>query len=368
MSIEVKKMKFPGGARLAILVLAAGTAVGIARNRTPDAVAEATVPVPILRVPNPAPELIPSPPWMASDPVQVGWGEGPVDPAATVYDLASLTKVVATTTAVMLLAEDGRLELDAPVGRYLPEFRGGAKQRVTIRHLLTHTSGLPAGSGAGGKTPRAALARLIATPLRGTPGGRVVYSDVGFVVLWAAAERAAGEPLPELLEQRVWSPLGMRSTGFRSAEGCDLCAPTGGGRSFRGRVHDPIARRLGGVAGNAGLFSTARDLARFAAMMANGGELDGVRVLRAETIHRFTTRQTGAGRRALGWDTSRGTGAFGHTGFTGTSIWIDSDRGTWTVLLCNRTYRPRAPNRIGKLRRVVHDWVARAADPSTIGA
>jgi CubicO group peptidase (beta-lactamase class C family) len=305
------------------------------------------------------------------------WEAGKVDPELTVYDVASLTKVIATTTALMLLVEDGRIDLDAPVSRYLPAFSGGEKDRVTVRHLLTHTSGLPAWAPARGQTPEAALESVIRTPLAASPGARMVYSDVGFVVLWAAAEQAAGEPLAELLARRVYAPLGMRSTGFNPGEGCERCSPTWrrGGAPVRGIVHDPIARKLGGVAGNAGLFSTAADLSRFAAMLANGGELQGVRVLEEETIRDFATRQPGAGERALGWETPKanGTGAagkslsrraFGHTGFTGTSLWVDPERRTWTVLLTNRTYDPRTSSRIQQLRRAVHAYVTEAADLS----
>ena len=312
---------------------------------------------------------------------KIGWTKSApaVDAEKTVYDIASLTKVVATTTAVMLLHEDGRIDLDAPVSRYLPEFSGGAKDRVTIRHLLTHTSGLPAGADASG-TPAEALRQLVRTPLERAPGEAVEYSDVGFIVLWEAAGRAAGEPLFPLLDRRVFGPLKMRRTTFVAGEDCPRCAPTRrdeAGRPVDGVVHDPTARKLGGIAGNAGLFSTAADLARFAAMLAAGGELDGVRVLKEETIRAFTERQPGAGTRALGWDTpgpggSGGAGAkisaksFGHTGFTGTSLWVDPERGTWTVLLSNRTYRPQGepapPNRMQSLRRRVNDNVAVAAD------
>jgi CubicO group peptidase (beta-lactamase class C family) len=304
-----------------------------------------------------------------------GAGADPVDAERTVYDLASLTKVVALTTAVMLLVEDGSMELDAPVRRYLPSFSGGAKDRVTVRQLLTHTSGLPAGAGLWG-TPAEALERTIALPLKHAPGQTVEYSDVGPVVLWAAAERTAGEPLWWMLERRVFGPLKMRSTTFLPGEPCSRCAPSErrrDGTVIRGMVHDPMARRLGGIAGNAGLFSTAHDLARFAAMMAGEGELDGVRVLQAETIRQFTRRQPGAGTRALGWDTPTGNGtgpagvrmsprAYGHTGFTGTSLWIDPERGTWVVLLANRTFEPAGPNRMQAIRRSVHDEVARSAD------
>jgi CubicO group peptidase (beta-lactamase class C family) len=310
---------------------------------------------------------------------RTAWGDEQVDPARTVYDLASLTKVVATTTAVMLLVEDGRMELDAPVQRYLPEFSGGAKALVTVRHLLTHTSGLPAGTDVGGLSAPDALRKILQHPLINQPGEEVEYTDLGFVTLFAAAERAAGEPIPDLLARRVFAPLAMKDTRYLPGDGCEACAPTmvDDGQVVRGTVHDPIARQLGGVAGNAGLFAPAPDLARFAAMLANGGELDGVRVLKQETIDLFTRRQPGAETRALGWDTPERDGggaagrrisprAFGHTGYTGTSLWVDPDRGTWTILLTNRTYEPRAANRIQALRRDVHDEVALAATADSI--
>lgn len=306
------------------------------------------------------------------------WGAGAaaVDPDRTIYDLASLTKVVATTTAVMLLYEDGVLDLDSPVSRYLPEFHGIDKSAVTIRHLLTHTSGLPAGADIWAANPEGSRSRLLSVPLERVPGQKVEYSDVGFTVLWLAAERAYGAPLYRLLDERVFGPLEMRSTTFLAGPWCERCAPTGrrpGGENLRGIVHDPTARRLGGIAGNAGLFSTVHDLGRFAAMLANAGELDGVRVLRAETVRTFTSRQPEAGTRALGWDTPdpRGRGAagvrispraFGHTGFTGTSLWVDPDRGTWVVLLTNRTYLPRGRVSIQAIRRGVNDHVAAASD------
>jgi CubicO group peptidase (beta-lactamase class C family) len=308
---------------------------------------------------------------------RTGNGEGEVDPDRTVYDLASLSKVVGTTTAVMLLVEDGRMSLDDPVQAYLPEFQGTGKDRVTVRHLLTHTSGLPAGANVYGDNPEENLLRLLRVSLEHSPGMHVEYSDVGFVVLFAAAERAAGEPLYRLLDRRVFGPLGMTSTTYVMGEGCLRCAGTSRDRglAYRGRVHDPISRRLGGIAGNAGLFSTAHDMARFAAMLANGGSLGEVRVLRTSTIREFTRRQPGTGTRALGWDTPGQPGAgafgarvsdrsFGHTGFTGTSIWIDPERGTWVVLLANRTYED-GPNRMQALRRAVADRVADSVNGRT---
>lgn len=302
-----------------------------------------------------------------------GLGSPPVDPDYTIYDLASLTKVIATTSAVMLLVEDGKLNLYAPVSAYLPYFEGENKEWVTIRHLLTHTSGLPAGGSVAGETRLESYGRAASTPLRWTPGTHVEYSDIGFIVLWAAAEAAAGERLEDLLQRRVFGPLDMRSTGFRPGELCFRCAPTAPREGYRGIVHDPLARRLDGIAGNAGLFSTAHDLGRFAAMLASGGELDGVRVFSQATIDLFTQRQPGADTRALGWDTpdewGRGAGglrispnAFGHTGFTGTSLWVDPVRGTWAVLLANRTYDPVGPNRMQSLRRELNDHVASAID------
>ena len=309
---------------------------------------------------------------------RIGWSASAarVDAGRTVYDLASLTKVVATTPAVMLLVQDGKMDLDAPVSRYLPEFSGGAKDRVTIRQLLTHTSGLPAGVALDAGAPDASWRQLLRTPLAREPGQAVEYSDVGMNVLFAAAQRAAGEPLFTLLDRRVYGPLKMRSTTYLPGAGCQSCAPTlrdENDEPVQGLVHDPMARALGGVAGNAGLFSTAHDLGRFAAMLANGGELDGVRVFRAETVRLFTARQPETGTRALGWDTPGPNGSggfgtraskdsFGHTGFTGTSIWIDPERHAWTVLLSNRVYQPRAPNTIMALRRRVNDRVAIAAD------
>jgi CubicO group peptidase (beta-lactamase class C family) len=290
-----------------------------------------------------------------------------VSAVSTLYDLASLTKAVATSVAVWLLIEDGRMSLDDPVQRYLPGFQGQYKERVTIRHLLTHTSGLPPGTRLNGRTPEEVLTRIQRTLIPVPPGTEVSYSDVGFAILWAAAERAAGEPLPTLLRRRVWEPLGMESTRFRPGRDCEECAPTLHLEQpprvpYRGEPADHTARRLGGIAGNAGLFSTAADLARFAGMIAGGGAIDGVRVLSEESVAALLTQADGAGNRTSGWeaycpDEERRPGAacarplaFGHTGFTGTSMYVDPRTGRWMVLLTNRTYLPRAPSRIAELR------------------
>ena len=307
---------------------------------------------------------------------RVGWTDGaePVDAARTMFDLASLTKAVATTTAVMLLVEDGRMRLDDPVSRWVPEFAGGEGRQVTIRQLLSHTAGTRAGAVDMNQdaAPDAARRYLVARPLALEPGKDILYSDIGFVVLWTAAERAAREPLPDLLRRRVWAPLRMTSTRMAAPRGCVRCAPTmrlSTGDPYRGGSYDEVGRALGGLGGNAGLFSTAADLGRFAAMIANGGELDGVRVLRRQTIDAFLRPQPGAGSFALGWVTYCREGkvpdhvackdvyAIGHTGSTGTALWIDPSTRTWMVLLTNRVYEPKRKVDMQEVRRDVWEKI-----------
>lgn len=298
---------------------------------------------------------------------RIGWTRNadPVDAATTMYDLASLTKVVATAAGVLLLADDGRLSLDDPVSRFLPEFSEGPRSAVTIRHLLTHTSGLPAGALLLGDTRADRLARARRFPIYPPAGAHAEYSDLGYILLWEIAGRAAGEPMVEYLDRRLFAPLGMTSTRFSPGLDCEACAPTGRLRDqslYRGRPFDPLAQRLDGVTGSAGLFSTAHDLARFVAMVANRGELDGVRVLSEAAMAEFVAVQPFEGPFRLGWETFCGidpgdgdhcvpTTVIHHTGWTGTSIHLDLDTGVWVVLLTNRTYEPRAENRIAQLRR-----------------
>ena len=301
---------------------------------------------------------------------RVGWKEtdAAVNPDSTIYDLASLTKAVATTSAVLLLVQDGRIALDDPVQRWLPEFKEHGKEHVTWRHLLTHTSGLPPGAKVRGRAAGQRLENIIQTPLNDTPGAAVQYSDVSFIVLWTAAQRAAGEPLPQFLERRVWRPLGMRSTSFWPGEACDRCAPTlllKSGEPYRGKPSDPIAHKLGIPTGNAGLFSTAHDLARFAAMIANNGALDGVRIFRPDLVRQLLIQQPNAGHRTLGWmafcpgeepteqQPCAHPIAYGHTGWTGTSLWIAPERGVWVVVLSNRSYNVKKPASLEELREDV---------------
>jgi CubicO group peptidase (beta-lactamase class C family) len=291
----------------------------------------------------------------------------------TVFDLASLTKPLATATAVMQLAEQGRLELDAPAARYWPAFGAHGKEAITLRQLLTHYSGLRADLDLAQRWSgrEAARARIVAErPLR-PPGTRYLYSDINFEVLQEVVERVAGQGLDAYSRAHIFAPLGMRDTAFEPPASPRI-APTEGG--LRGTVHDPTARRMGGVAGHAGLFSSADDLARFARMMLAGGALDGVRVLQPGSIAAMTAPQSPAGGerpRGLGWDLAPPfaanrtalppVGAYGHTGFTGTSLWIDPVRNIYAVLLSNRVH-PRAGDNdaIQAVRRAFHDAVVDA--------
>ncbi len=272
----------------------------------------------------------------------------------TIFDVASLTKPLATTLAVMSLVERGAVSLDAPLGTYLAEFRGPVFKDVTIRRMLTHSAGFPAivpDATLKGGFPRAARA-LARVKLDSAPGVGFQYSDVGFILLGEVVRRASGEPLDAYLQTTFFKPMGLRDTTFRPpASARDRIAPTErfNGQMLQGVVHDPRARILSGVAGHAGLFSTASDLARLCQMLVQGGVLDGRRYLRAETIRTMWTRSPeGNGTRALGWDMISGyasgmapffaEGAVGHTGFTGTLVWIDPVSRAYLLILTNRVH------------------------------
>jgi len=335
-------------------------------------------------------------------------GDAPPATPTTLYDLASLTKVVGSTTAVMLLVDEGRLDLDDRVVTHLPWWAGddARKEEVTLRHLLLHRAGLP---------PyrrffleiegRAAYRRAIGElPLEGEPGAETVYSDLGFMTLGFVVEAVTGRPLDAFLRERVWARLGMEDTGFRPPSARRVrTAPTEVDTLYRmghvhGAVHDENAHALGGVAGHAGLFSTASDLAVFAATLLAGGTIEacpvgrpvegggasptprdraaclapwmeGGRLVSEAVLERFRRRWDPSASRALGWDTPSGRSsagdyfseaAFGHTGFTGTSIWIDPELELAVVLLTNRVNPTRANDRHIALRRAVHDAAARA--------
>lgn len=305
------------------------------------------------------------------------WSPSPSPSASTLWDLASLTKVVGLTSAMMLLVEEGRVALDAPVQRYLAEWQGPGKASVTVRHLLTHSSGLPAWRPLykEADSPAAALSLALATPLDTLPGVRMVYSDLGAILLGQIVERASGASLESFLQHRVFTPLRMGETRFRPDPSLRArIAPTEVDpwrqRHLRGEVHDENAFALGGVSAHAGLFSSARDLVRLARMYLNDGTLDGRRFLSPATIDLFAARATPAlSHRALGWETPNGSNSagrlmsarsFGHTGFTGTSLWIDRDRGVFVLLLSNRVNPTREHRRISDVRVAVADAAMRA--------
>jgi CubicO group peptidase (beta-lactamase class C family) len=313
------------------------------------------------------------------------WAPSPAPDVNTLWDLASLTKVVGMTSAMTQLVESGRVDLDAPVQRYLPEWTGPNKDRVTVRHLITHQSGLPAFKQYFklNLSPDSTLRPFMLEPLDTVPGARMVYSDIGAILLGKIVERVSGERLDAYLSRHVFGPLGMRDTRYRPpAELLPRIAPTEKdpwrGRHLRGEVHDENAFALGGVSGHAGLFSSAYDLDRFARAYLNGGILDGARLASAATLRQFTTVQDSTfSSRALGWDTpSRNSSgghylarpAFGHTGYTGTSLWIAPQHDLYVMLLTNRVNPTRERTGIATVRVAVADAAMRALFPATVRA
>lgn len=307
----------------------------------------------------------------------------------TVFDAASLTKVVATATSIMILMEEKRIRLEAPAQIYLPEFRGDGRESVTVKQLLTHVAGLrpslprdPSKVGQPARLPVASATRQAAPPytwsgydagiriacelpLESSPGAGFRYSDIGYILLGEMVRRVSGEPLDVFAAKRIFVPLKMTSTTFQPPVAwLPRIAPTekdDQGAMLRGMVHDPAARQMGGVAGHAGMFTTAGDLARFTRMILNGGDLDGARILKPETVRLMTSVQTPATvleRRGLGWDiessfsrprgwhpdakpgsrTAFPLGSFGHTGFTGNSLWIDPFSKTFVIFLSTRLH------------------------------
>lgn len=295
----------------------------------------------------------------------------------TVFDLASLTKLI-VATAAMRLIEEGKIALDAPVANYLPVFKNvkdptGERTQITIRHLMTHSAGFPAGGAYAGKTRTIAqITEEIANSAhKYAPGTQFLYSDFSFITLGAVIEAVSGQTLDEYCHDTIFAPLGMKETAFRPqgelAARAASTAPDADLTELRGKVHDPTAAALGGVAGSAGVFSTADDLARFCQMFLNGGEYVGARILKPETVALMTSKQSpfAGSARALGFDLDspysiRGAlppGSFGHTGFTGTSLWIDPLTKSFIVLLANGVHG-KPPVVLTPLRRMVSSVVA----------
>jgi CubicO group peptidase (beta-lactamase class C family) len=297
---------------------------------------------------------------------------------STLFDLASITKIAATTPALMKLYDEAKFRLDDPVRKFVPAFSGGEKDRVTIRNLLAHQSGLPAYRDFYHfcTSPTQLLDSLYATPLVTTPGDSTIYSDLGMMILGKVVEAISGLPFDEYVRRNFFSPLGMTNTMFLPPDSRrENTAPTEDDRLWRrqvvqGKVHDENAELLGGISGHAGLFSTASDLSVFVQLILNGGTYGGKRYVRESTVFEFTTRQRGSSSRGLGWDLKSAqnstagslfsAASFGHTGFTGGTVWIDPERKLAVIFLTNRVYPTRENMRINRVRPKVHDTVVRA--------
>ena len=312
----------------------------------------------------------------------------------TIFDLASLTKVIATATSIMILVERGKVRLSDPISVYIPELKGEGREKITVEQLLTHRSGYAPDFDLREQWVGydEAIKRLIKEPLRNPPGTRFVYSDINFIALGEIVHRVGGMPLNQFAQKNIFGPLGMRDTGFTPTASLKMrIAPTEKRRGqlsylgdsaanagsdgdlwLRGQVHDPTSYRMSGVAGHAGLFSTASDLAIYCQMILNEGQYRGVRVLSPASVAEMTRPRlvngTG-GTRGLGWDintsfsSNRGDlfplGSFGHTGFTGTSIWIDPASQMFLIFLSNRVH-PDGKGDVGPLRGRVASVVAAA--------
>ncbi len=295
----------------------------------------------------------------------------------SIYDMASITKVAATTISIMKLYEEGKIDLDDPVAKYLPKFAQNGKDKVTIKNLLLHNSGLPSWRPFYQlcKSPDEILDSIYAQPLVYKTGDSTVYSDLGFITLGKIVEVVTNMPLDQYVKKTFYIPLGMKSTTFLPPKDwVDFIAPTEYdsllGGFVHGVVHDENARALGGVSGHAGLFSNARDLAVLMQMILNGGEYGGKKFFKKETVELFTKRWPN--NRGLGWDNALspygksaldgafGENAFGHTGFTGTSVYVYPEKNVIAVLLTNRVHPTRANNKHIALRKAVHKAITEA--------
>lgn len=301
--------------------------------------------------------------WSSSSPVP--------RPDSTLWDVASITKVVSTTSIAMRLVDKGKLDLDAPVRRYLPRFSGGLKNTVTVRMLLNHTSGLksyvPFYLKARGSRARA-IDLLYAQPLVRTPGDSAEYSDLNALFLGLIEERISGIPLDQLATREVFEPLGLTQTRYRPpARAKPRIVPSGiwRGRPVPGDVNDQNAAAMGGVAGHAGVFSTGLDLARYAQVWLNSGRGPDGQWVSTETVRRFLVKGPRSGSRLLGWDTPEmkpdepsvfgslvSDASYGHTGFTGTELWVDPTRDLFLVFLTNRAFDPRVRESLKELKVV----------------
>ncbi len=292
----------------------------------------------------------------------------------TIFDMASITKPMATASGIMLLVEDGKIRLQDPVAKYLPGFEVKGKADVPVAYLLTHCSGLPAWDRYATKNldRDGIIADICSKDTAYEPGTKFVYSDLGFVLLGEIITRVSGVPENEFVAKNLYSRLGMEHTGYLPPDSWKAqCAATEprGGKMMQGEVHDPIAYALKGVAGHAGLFSTVDDMAVYFQMLLNGGVIDGVRIFSPLTIREMTKNQSPVAARDYGFGWVIGTsyagqrgdifprGGFGHTGWTGTSVWVDPTSQTFIVLLTNRVH-PDGKGDAGRVRALVSNIVA----------
>lgn len=298
----------------------------------------------------------------------------------TIFDLASLTKVIATTTAAMICIDRNLFLLDDKVINFIPEFGVNNKENITIRNLLFHNSGLTAWKKFYGRglDENGVLEEIFNSELEYKTGTKMVYSDLGIITLGKIIEKVSGLSLDEFSKKEIFEPLKMNSTFFNPVDSIkNFCAPTEldnywRNKLLRGEVHDETAALLGGVAGHAGLFSTANDLSKFMEMMINKGIYNNQRIIKQETIDIFTQKKSDQSSRGLGWDTKSEKGSsagdlfsmrsFGHTGYTGTSIWADWSRNLFVVFLTNRVYPSRENTKIISFRPRLHDAVIKSIE------
>jgi beta-N-acetylhexosaminidase len=299
---------------------------------------------------------------------------------STIYDLASLTKVIATTTASMICIDKKYFSLNDKVEKYIPEFGTNQKENITIRNLLLHNSGLPAWKKFYDKnlTRDQILSDIYSSECEYKTGSKTVYSDLGMIVLGKVIEKVTNTTLDKFCENEIFKPLGMKNTFFNPPDSVKHRIPPTENdtywrnRLIKGEAHDETASLLGGVSGHAGLFSNIEDIEKFLLMILNKGVYQNKRIINSETVELFTKRQSDENPRALGWDIKSETGSsagnlfskdsFGHTGFTGTSIWVDPDRNLFVVFLTNRVYPSRENKKLLAIRPQLHDAIIRAID------
>lgn len=293
----------------------------------------------------------------------------------TFFDLASLTKVIATTTAVMICFDRNLFSLDDPVVKYIPEFGQNGKDKITIKNLLLHNAGLTAWKKFYEycNTSEDVLKEIYSSSLEYEPGTKMVYSDWGFITLGKIIEKVSGKTLDVFCKDEIFTPLNMNSSLFNPDESIKkLCTPTEIDNYWRmkplqGEVHDEASALLNGVAGHAGLFSTAEDISKLMAVLVNKGKFEGSSFIKQSTVELFTKRYSEQSTRALGWDTKSEKGSssgdyfslksFGHTGFTGTSVWVDPEKNLFVVFLTNRVYPSRENFKLGKIRPELHNII-----------